>query len=113
MPNLPTPGDMIPGVLGPMIVVFISFAYAMICILIYLAGTRTYYKLKDKKLKMVVAAALCGLITYFIHGALNNFLDIDKIAVPFWGFAAMIVAIELYATENNAVARTEPLSEKQ
>ena len=81
--------------------------YAMICILIYLAGTRTYYKLKDKKLKMVVAAALCGLITYFIHGALNNFLDIDKIAVPFWGFAAMIVSIELYATEKDAEDKEE------
>ena len=73
--------------------------YVLICIIIYITGTRTYHKLKDKKLKMVVAAALCGLVTYFIHGALNNFLDIDKIAVPFWGFAAMIVAIELYVAE--------------
>lgn len=81
--------------------------YAMICILIYLAGTRTYHKLKDKKLKMVVAAALCGLVTYFIHGALNNFLDIDKIAVPFWGFAAMIVSIELFATEKDTDRKEE------
>ncbi len=73
--------------------------YALICIIIYITGTRTYHKVKDKKMKMVVAAALCGLVTYFIHGALNNFLDIDKIAVPFWGFAAMIVAIELYVAE--------------
>ena len=72
--------------------------YILICIIIYITGTRTYHKLTDKKLKMVVAAALCGLVTYFIHGALNNFLDIDKIAVPFWGFAAMIVAIEIYCT---------------
>jgi len=72
--------------------------YILICIIIYITGTRTYHKLTDKKLKMIVAAALCGLVTYFIHGALNNFLDIDKIAVPFWGFAAMIVAIEIYCT---------------
>ncbi|MBQ1719758.1 MAG: O-antigen ligase family protein [Bacteroidales bacterium] len=32
--------------------------YALICILIYIAGTRTYHKLKDRKLKMVVAASL-------------------------------------------------------
>ncbi|MBQ3989993.1 MAG: O-antigen ligase family protein [Bacteroidales bacterium] len=75
--------------------------YALICIIIYITGTRTYHKLKDRKLKMVVAAALCGLVTYFIHGALNNFLDIDKIAVPFWGFAAMIVSIELFVAERD------------
>ena len=75
--------------------------YALICIIIYITGTRTYHKVKDKKLKMVVSAALCGLVTYFIHGALNNFLDIDKIAVPFWGFAAMIVAIELFVAEKD------------
>ncbi len=85
--------------------------YILICIIIYITGTRTYHKLTDKKLKMIVAAALCGLVTYFIHGALNNFLDIDKIAVPFWGFAAMIVAIEIYCTgkseEQSADAKPE------
>ncbi|MBR5983758.1 MAG: O-antigen ligase family protein [Bacteroidales bacterium] len=70
--------------------------YMLVCIIIYITGTRTYHRLKDKKLKLIVASALCGLVTYFIHGTLNNFLDIDKIAVPFWGFAAMIVSIDLY-----------------
>lgn len=73
--------------------------YIILCVIIYIAGTKTYYKLQDKKLKMVVASALCGLMTYFIHGMLNNFLDIDKIAVPFWGFAAMIVAIDIFHTK--------------
>ena len=86
--------------------------YVLICILIYLAGTRTYHKLEDKKLKMIVSAALCGLVTYFIHGALNNFLDIDKIAVPFWGFAAMIVTIELYYTGKNDEKPSEIQPEK-
>lgn len=81
--------------------------YALICIIIYITGTRTYHKLKDRKLKMVVAAALCGLVTYFIHGALNNFLDIDKIAVPFWGFAAMIVSIELFVAERDTENKEE------
>ena len=87
--------------------------YALICILIYIAGTRTYHKLKDRKLKMVVAAALCGLVTYFIHGALNNFLDIDKIAVPFWGFAAMIVSIELFVAERDTENKEEISVQKE
>jgi len=39
---------------------------------------------------------LLGMVTYFLHGALNNFLDTDKASVPFWGFAAMLVAADLW-----------------
>ncbi|MBO7571846.1 MAG: O-antigen ligase family protein [Bacteroidales bacterium] len=85
--------------------------YILVCIIIYITGTRTYRKLKDRRLKLIVASALCGLVTYFIHGALNNFLDIDKIAVPFWGFAAMIVAIELYHNKEEKEELEEPAKE--
>lgn len=85
--------------------------YILVCIMIYITGTRTYRKLKDKRLKMIVASALCGLVTYIIHGALNNFLDIDKIAVPFWGFAAMIVAIDLYHIKAEKEELEEPAKE--
>lgn len=81
--------------------------YILICVIIYLTGTRSYHRLKDKKLKLIVASTLCGLVTYFIHGNLNNFLDIDKIAVPFWGFAAIIIAIELYHSGNEDCEQTE------
>jgi putative inorganic carbon (HCO3(-)) transporter len=27
---------------------------------------------------------------------MNNFLDTDKASVPFWGFTAMLVAMDLY-----------------
>jgi O-antigen ligase len=45
--------------------------------------------------KRMVGAALFGLITYYVHGTLNNFLDLDKASVPFWGFTAMIVVMDL------------------
>jgi hypothetical protein len=41
-------------------------------------------------------AILLGLITYFVHGTMNNFLDTDKASVPFWGFIAILVALDLY-----------------
>lgn len=81
--------------------------YILVCIFIFVAGTKTYHKLEDKKLKLVVASALCGLTTYFIHGMLNNFLDMDKIAVPFWGFAAMIVAIDIFHAKKNSETLTD------
>jgi hypothetical protein len=37
-----------------------------------------------------------GLISYYIHGFLNNFLDTDKASVPVWGFMAILVALRLY-----------------
>jgi hypothetical protein len=54
-------------------------------------------RLTDKRLKSFVLAALLGLVTYYVHGFLNNFLDTDKLSVPFWGFSAMIVAIDIHS----------------
>ena len=39
---------------------------------------------------------ILGLTTYLAHGVLNNFLDTDKAAVPFWAFVAVIVAMDVY-----------------
>ena len=60
-------------------------------------AVQTYMRVNDKRLKSIVLAALVGLVTYYIHGFLNNFLDTDKLSVPFWGFTAMIVAIDIYS----------------
>lgn len=59
-------------------------------------GFRLYYSIKENELKKMVLVILLGFITYIVHGALNNFLDTDKASVPFWGFIAMLVTIDLY-----------------
>lgn len=56
-----------------------------------------YMRVDDKRLKTLVMSALLGLITYYIHGIMNNFLDTDKLSVPFWGFTAIIVAIDIHS----------------
>jgi O-antigen ligase len=60
-------------------------------------AVRTYMRVTDRRLKLFVLAAFIGLVTYYIHGFLNNFLDTDKLSVPFWGFTAMIVAIDIHS----------------
>ncbi len=70
-------------------------------------AVHTYMRLKDKRLKSIVLAALVGLVTYYVHGFLNNFLDTDKLSVPFWGFTAMIVAIDIYS-RNQIQAQKNP-----
>lgn len=73
-----------------------TLSFILILIVILYTGIRLYFQLEDERLKMLVMSMLLGLITYFIHGVLNNFLDTDKVSVPFWGFCAGIVAIDLY-----------------
>jgi O-antigen ligase len=60
-------------------------------------AVHTYTRLSDSRLKSIVLAALVGLVSYYVHGFLNNFLDTDKLSVPFWGFTAIIVAIDIYS----------------
>jgi hypothetical protein len=41
---------------------------------------------------------ILALVTYFVHGLLNNYLDTDKAAVPVYGMIAAIIALEIDLT---------------
>jgi O-antigen ligase len=81
----------------------------LISTVIYTA-VHAYSRTSDKRLKTILMSSLLGLITYYIHGILNNFLDTDKLSVPFWGFTAMIVAIDIYTRK---LASPDPLPENK
>lgn len=55
-----------------------------------------YKRIVDPQFRALILAVFLGLVTYFVHGMLNNFLDTDKASAPFWGFLAIIVAYEVY-----------------
>lgn len=55
-----------------------------------------YYRLKDPYIKNTLLIVLLGLATYLTHGVLNDYLDIDKTALLYWSFLAMITAIDVY-----------------
>ncbi|HAZ03156.1 MAG TPA: hypothetical protein DCY97_13460 [Marinilabiliales bacterium] len=59
-------------------------------------GIRAIYRTTNKEVKVLGLAAIVGLWTYYFHGVLNNFLDTDKASVPFWGFTALMVAVDVY-----------------
>ncbi len=82
--------------------------FLLIIITVLYTAIYTYKRLNDKRLKSLILAATTGLATYYIHGFLNNFLDTDKLSVPFWGFTAMIVALDLYSRDK--LQNTEKLS---
>jgi O-antigen ligase len=57
---------------------------------------KVYKRSKSKDIKFLAIMAIISLYTYFVHGFMNNFLDTDKASVPFWGFVALIVTLDVY-----------------
>lgn len=72
----------------------LSFLAIVICVLY--TAMRVFRRSADQKVKTISLVLMLGLVTYYVHGTLNNFLDSDKASVPFWGFTAIIVALDLY-----------------
>ncbi|MEE0266804.1 MAG: O-antigen ligase family protein [Bacteroidales bacterium] len=59
-------------------------------------GLRVYHKAEDKAVADLALFLVLSLVTYYVHGVFNNFLETEKLAVPFWGLTAMIVALDIY-----------------
>ncbi|MFP4489372.1 MAG: hypothetical protein ACLFN1_08725, partial [Bacteroidales bacterium] len=57
------------------------------------AGLRAWDTIRDRERRYLALALLCGLLSYVIHGALNNFLDTDKIASLFWMYIAALLVL--------------------
>jgi len=81
------------GVLG-------MVSFIIIGVVVLLTGIRVFYHAKNRETRVMAISLLVGLITYFVHGTLNNFLDTDKASVPFWGFIAILVALDIYHRED-------------
>jgi putative inorganic carbon (hco3(-)) transporter len=70
----------------------------LLVIMVIAVTLRLLHARIDQRLRWYLMAVFLGLTTYYVHGFLNNFLDTDKASVPFWGFTAIIVAIDLFHT---------------
>ncbi|NOZ46080.1 MAG: O-antigen ligase family protein [Chlorobi bacterium] len=82
------------GVLGTLSII-------LIIIFTIITALKVINNAEKKEVRFLALMALLGLITYYTHGFLNNFLDTDKASAPFWGFTAMIVALDVYHTRQN------------
>jgi O-antigen ligase len=68
----------------------------LIMITVISTGLKVYRKAMSRPVRLLAVTLTIGLVTYFVHGVLNNFLNTDKASVPFWGFIALLVALDLY-----------------
>jgi len=88
------------GVLG-------SLSFLLVVLLVIARGMKVIYESKSKEIRLLATGILLGLITYFVHGSMNNFLDTDKLSVPFWGMIAMLTALDVYHNKAEKELKTK------
>ena len=76
------------GLIG-MLLMFVLIGFIMYY------GITVYNRMPDGEAKVLLIVSILGLVTYFAHGFLNNYLDTDKATVPVWGLTALIVMLDL------------------
>ena len=73
----------------PGLLIWIGLVFSLIW-----TGLRTHYRDPDSPEGRLALGILLGLFTYFIHGMVNSFLDIEKAASLFWGLSAALVSLD-------------------
>lgn len=76
------------GILGMLSILAVVIA-------VVATGIRLYFQLPSGELRLILLGVVLGLITYFSHGILNNYMDTDKASVPVWMMAAIVVSIDI------------------
>jgi putative inorganic carbon (HCO3(-)) transporter len=82
------------GVFGMLIVLVLLFYTSHL-------GYRLYYSLAEREDRIMCLGMFLGLMTFFVHGFLNNFLDTDKLSLPFWAYMAALVCFDIYCPKKS------------
>lgn len=96
--NFGTGGNAHSEYLGPLSEQGVLGMLIAIILLIYSTslGYRLVYTIAGREERIICIGIFLGLMTYFVHGFVNNFLDTDKLSLPFWAFLAGLVTMDLY-----------------
>jgi putative inorganic carbon (HCO3(-)) transporter len=91
--------------LGPLSEQGLPGMLLMILLVVYICYTavKLYIRMPEGEMRNLMLSLFLGLVTYFAHGILNNYLDTDKATIPVWGFTAIIVMLDLkYPVKKNS-----------
>lgn len=92
------------GFMAPLIV--------LLLIGVTVQSTANYLKhTKNNSNRIIARTVLLGLVTYWVHGVLNYFLDTEKASVPYWGFIAILVAFQIFDHEKEPSVLQAPDAE--
>jgi len=89
------------GILG-------TLTFLGIVVTVIYTAIKIYKRAKRKIIRNTALIYLISLITYLVHGIMNNFLDTDKSSVPFWGFIAIIVVLDVFFKEDTEITAENP-----
>ena len=78
---------------------FLSFL--TLCFATVMRAINMYYESHNRTHSTWLLAIITSLLSYFIHGVFNNFLDTDKISVALWCVVAIVIAFDLFKQKNN------------
>jgi len=73
-----------------------SLSFIAIVFTTLFTANKLFFKAKRRKVRWMALTLMIALLSYYVHGLLNNFLDTDKLSALFWGFTAAIVALDVY-----------------
>ncbi len=85
------------------------FLFLGIIITVIYRSMRLYYTTTNKRVKYLCMAVLIGLFTYVVHGMVNNYLDQDKVSIPFWAFISILVSLDVYHSQRPNPTSSEVL----
>lgn len=77
----------------PGLLLIVALVVVMIQTALRIINDRTHF---DARARLLVTGAVLGLITYWVHGLLNNYIEIEKAAIPMFALLAVITAVDLY-----------------
>jgi len=89
------------GILGSLTFILILITTLYTAIKIYSKAQANFH------VRLLIMGATLGLVTYYTHATLNNFLDTDKASALFWGYTAMIVSLDVYHVRKLKINKSE------
>lgn len=93
---------------------FGTLSFLMVILCITITAVKVYKKKSiSSSMRSLALVSFLGLISYFIHGILNNFLDTDKISALFWGLTAIIVVIDVHHSDQDVTQQSGNNSSKE
>ena len=71
------------------------FLFVSLIIIVLYKAINMYYLNINLEYNILMLSFICALLTYFIHGLFNNFLDTDKASVAIWAIISMIISLDI------------------
>jgi putative inorganic carbon (HCO3(-)) transporter len=87
-----------------------SLSFISILIVSLTTGIRLIYRGTTSFVRNTAGATILALITYYVHGTINNYLDTDKAAIPFFACMAILLALDIHydkLKKDNTIQETQ------